>query len=130
MNILYVCSERGQEHMSDQQRQPPQWSPQQPSQQLPYGQQQSFYTHPTQAHPGQFHQPPYNSFPPQQKRPGVWGWYKTRTRKIKLSIGCATILAILLCFACIGSAIGSGHLAATPTPIATTSHAAAIIPSP
>src|SRR5216684_7074694 len=112
--------------MSDQQGQPPQWPPQQPFQEPPYGQQQSFYTQPTQASKGQFQQPPYNSFPPRQKRPGLWGWYKTRTRKIKLSIGCAAILAILLCFACIGSAIGSGHLAATPTLTATTGHAAII----
>jgi len=116
--------------MSDQQGQPPQWPPQQPFQQLPYGQQQSFYTQPTQAHPGQVQQPPYNSFPPQQNRPGLWGWYKTRTRKIKLSIGCGIVLAILLLFSCIGSAIGIGNLAATPTPTATTSHAAAIIQSP
>jgi len=113
--------------MSDQEGQPPQWPPQ-----PPYGEQQSFSTQPTQPYPGQFQQPPYNNFPPQQKRKGVWGWYKTRTRKIKLGIGCGIILAILLCFACIGTAIGVGNIAATqtPTPTATTAHAAAIIQSP
>ena len=128
MNILYVCSERGQEHMSNWQEQTPQWPPQQPFQQPPDGQQQSFYTQPTQA--GQFQQTPYNGIPPQQKRQGLWRWYKTRTRKIKLSIGCGIILAVLLTFSCIGSAIGIGNLASTPTPTATTSHAAAVIQSP
>ncbi len=82
--------------MSDQQGQTPQWPPQQPFQQPPYRQQQSSYTQPTQAHPGQFQQPPYNSFPPQQKRQGLWGWYNPRTRTVKLSLGCAAILAMLL----------------------------------
>jgi Protein of unknown function (DUF3761) len=113
--------------MSDQEGQPPQWPPQ-----PPYEEQQSFYTQPTQPYPGQFPRPPYNSFPPQQKRKGVWGWYKSRTRKIKLGIGCGIILALLLCFACIGTAIGVGNLAATqtPTPTASTAHAAAVIQRP
>ncbi len=109
--------------MSDQQGQPPQWSPQQQYQQP------SFYNQPTQASPGQFQPSPYSNFPPPRKRPGLWGWYKTRTRKMKIGLGCGTIIAILLFFACIGTAIGSNNLAAppTPTPTATLGQAAVII---
>ena len=132
--------------MNDQQGQPPQWVPQNPYQQPPYGQppygqpqyqSPSFYNQPTQVNSGQLQQSPYNSFQPPRKRTGLWGWYKSRTRKMKLGLGCGTILAVLLFFSCIGSAIGSGNLAPTPTPTATSGQAAVIssptpthIPSP
>jgi hypothetical protein len=96
-------------------QQPP-WQPQQsPNNQPQWGQQssqyqQSFYNQPTQATPGQFQQPSYNNFPPPRK-PGLWTWYKSQTRKVKLSIGCGTILALLLFFSCIGTAVGRANLA-------------------
>jgi hypothetical protein len=97
-------------------QQPP-WQPQQlPNNQPQWGQQvppqypQSFYNQPTQATPGQFQQPSHNNFPPPRK-PGLWTWYKSRTRKVKLSIGCGTILALLLFFSCIGTAVGRANLA-------------------
>jgi hypothetical protein len=96
-------------------QQPP-WQPQQPpnnqpqwSQQVPPQYQQSFYNQPTQATPGQFQQTSYNNFPPPRK-PGLWTWFKSRTRNVKLSIGCGTILALLLFFSCIGIAIGRVNL--------------------
>lgn len=103
----------------------PQWDQQVP----PY--QQSFYTQPTQAAPGQFQQPPFTNFPPQRNQSGIWKWYTSRTTKVKLSIGCGAILALLLFFACIGTAVGSVNLAtqATPTPTIP-SHQAALLVSP
>jgi hypothetical protein len=111
-------------------QQPP-WQPQHPSNNQPQWQQQpplhpqSFYNQPTQATPGQSPQPSYNNFPPPRK-PGLWQWYKSRTKKVKLSIGYGTILAVLLFFSCIGIAVGSVHLAtqSTPTPTTTNNQAA------
>jgi hypothetical protein len=117
-------------------QQPP-WQPQQPSnnqpqwdrQPPPY--QQSFYNQQTQATPGQFQRPPYNNYPPPRRQSGLWQWYKSRTKKVKLSIGCGTILAILLFFSCIGTAIGSVNLATQSTPTPTTPpQQAAILVSP
>jgi hypothetical protein len=118
-------------------QQPP-WQPnqspnmQQPydqSQRQPHYQQPSFYNQPTQGSPGQFQQAPFPNFPPPQQRTGCWSWYKTRTRNAKIGLGCGTILALLLFFSCIGSAIGSGNLAThiTPTPTSTSGQAAIII---
>ena len=87
------------------------WPPQQPSSnqqrwgQQPPQYQHSFYNQPTQAIPGQFNQFPYHNFPP-QRRPGLRTWYRSRTRKVKLSLVCGTILALLLFFSCIGTAVG------------------------
>jgi hypothetical protein len=97
--------------MSGQQGQTPQWPPQQP-----YRQQSS---------PGQFQRPP-NSTDPSRNR-GLRGWYASKTRKVKLGLGCGTLIAVLLLFSCIGSAIGSNNLASTPTPTATSGQAALII---
>src|SRR5437879_4101085 len=103
----------------------PQWGQQPP----PY--QQSFYTQPTQATPGQFQQPPYNNFPPPRRQSGIWQWYKSRTRKVKISIGCGSILALLLFFSCIGTAVGSVNLATQSTPTPTTPpQQAALLVSP
>jgi len=50
---------------------------------------------------------------------------------VKLSIGCGTILALLLFFSCIGTAVGSVNLATQSTPTPTTpNNQAAILVSP
>src|SRR5437867_1411662 len=88
------------------------WQPQQLSNNQPqWGQQppqnqQSFYNQPTQATPGQFQRPPFNNFPP-RRQSGIWQWYMSRTKKVKFTIGCGMILAVLLLFSCIGTAVGS-----------------------
>jgi len=104
-------------------QQPP-WQPQKPSNnqpqwgQLPPRYQHSFYNQPTQANPGQFYQSPYNNFPSPRK-PGLWTWYKSQTTKVKLFLVCGTILALLLFFSCIGTAVGKVNFV-------TLSHQAAI----
>jgi hypothetical protein len=122
-------------------QQPP-WPPQEPrkGQQL-YGQQEwkqhlpphqlSLYNHLSQATPGQFQRLPNNYFPPLRRQSGIWQWYKSRTKKGKLSIGCGAILAVLLFFSCIGTAVGSVNLATQSTPSPTPpSNQAAILTSP
>ncbi len=85
----------------------------------------------SQQQPGQFQRPPYNNFPPPRRQSGIWIWYKSRTKKVKLSIGCGTILALLLFFSCIGTAVGSVNLATQSTPTPTTpNNQAAILVSP
>ncbi len=122
-------------------QQPPLQPQEPPYGQQPFGQQQwdqqasqyqpSFYNQPTQPAPEQFQQPPFNNFPPQRRPSGIWQWYKSRTRRVKISIGCGTILAVLLLFACIGTAVGSVNLATQSTPTPTTPpHQAAILVSP
>lgn len=85
---------------------------------------------PYQQQPGQFQRPPYNNFPPLRRQTGIWQWYKSRTKKVKLSIGCGTILALLLFFSCIGTAIGSVNLAtqSTPTPTSPSNQVAVTSP--
>ncbi len=113
-------------------QQPP-WQPQQPSTghpqqgQQPPQYQPSLYHQPSQATPGQFQRPPYNNFPPPKRQSGIWQWYTSRTKKVKLSIGCGTIIAVLLFFSCIGSAVGSLNLVSTPTPTPTAAQAAVIV---
>ncbi len=103
------------------------WPPQQPSSnqqrwgQQPPQYQHSFYNQPTQAIPGQFNQFLYHNFPP-QRRPGLRTWYRSRTRKVKLSLVCGTILALLLFFSCIGTAVGKVNFT-------TLSHQAGIVVS-
>jgi hypothetical protein len=122
-------------------QQPP-WQPQEPFDgQQAFGQQQwkqhippdqsSFLNQPTQARPGQFQQSPNYNYPPPRRQTGIWQWYKSRTKKVKLSIGCGTILAVLLFFSCIGTAVGSVNLATQSTPTPTTpSQQAALLVSP
>ncbi|SRR6266487_2105324 len=120
-------------------QQPP-WQPQEPPKgQRVLGQQEwkqhlppyqlSLYNQLSQATPGQFQRPPHNIFPPPRRQSGIWQWYKSRTKKVKLSIGCGAILAVLLFFSCIGTAVGSVNLATqtTPTPTATTNQAAILM---
>jgi hypothetical protein len=93
--------------------------------------QSSFHNQPTQARPGQFQRPPNYNYPPPRRQTGIWQWYKSRTKKVKLSIGCGAILAVLLFFSCIGTAVGSVNLATQSTPTPTTPpQQAAIFVSP
>jgi hypothetical protein len=104
-------------------QQPP-WQPQQPPQ---WGQQ----IPPYQQQPGQFQRPHYNNYPPPRRQTEIWQWYKSRTKKVKLSIGCGAILAVLLFFSCIGTAVGSVNLATQSTPTPTTpNNQAALLVSP
>jgi hypothetical protein len=70
--------------------------------------------------PGQF-QPPHVHNPQQRtgarnRKPGVWHWYKTRTRGAQFLLVCAAIIAILLFYALANAAVGNGN---TTTPQAT-----------
>jgi hypothetical protein len=79
---------------------------------------------PTSSVQWSFHQfPNHSQTPLHQSGNGgnVWDWYKTRTRKMKIGLGCGTIIAVLLFFSSIGLAFGSSNLA-TPTPTASPSH--------
>ncbi len=123
-------------------KQPPPQQPQEPpKRQRVLGQQQwkqhlppyqlALYNQLSQAVPGQFKRPPNNNYPPQRRQWGLWQWYKSRTKKVKLSIGCGMILAVLLLFSCIGTAVGSVNLATQSTPSPTPpAHQAAILMSP
>jgi len=101
-------------------QQPP-WQPQEPfdGQHL-YGQQQW----------KQHLRPPPNLFPPPKRPSGIMQWYQSRTKKMKLVIGCGAILALLLFFSCIGTAVGSVHLATPSAPTPTTSTNQAAVTSP
>src|SRR6266702_8361304 len=123
-------------------KQPPPRLPQEPpKRQRVLGQQQwkqhlppyqlALYNQLSQAVPGQFKRPPNNNYPPQRRQWGLWQWYKSRTKKVKLSIGCGMILAVLLLFSCIGTAVGSVNLATQSTPSPTPpAHQAALLLSP
>ncbi len=108
-------------------KQPPPRQPQEPpKRQRVLGQQQwkqhlppyqlALYNQLSQASPGQFKRPAFNNFPPPKRRSGLWQWYTSRTKKVKLSIGCGMILAVLLFFSCIGTAVRSVNLATQSTP--------------
>jgi hypothetical protein len=87
------------------------------------------YYQPPIPQPGQFQQiARTNNAPPSSgnNRRTIWQWYKTRTPGMKLSLGCGTLIAVLLLFSCIGSAVGSSNLASTPTPTPTAAQAAVI----
>jgi hypothetical protein len=88
----------------------------------------SFYTQPTQQASGQFQQPPAGNFPPPRRPSGIWQWYTSRTKKVKLSIGCSAILALLLFSVCIGAAVASVNLAPPSAPTPTTQANQAAIP--
>ncbi len=123
-------------------KQPPPRQPQEPpKRQRVLGQQQwkqhlppyqlALYNQLSQAPPGQFKRPAFNNFPPPKRRSGLWQWYTSRTKKVKLSIGCGMILAVLLFFSCIGTAVRSVNLATQSTPSPTPpAHQAAILMSP
>lgn len=105
--------------MNEQQGQQPDWSEQPPWQpQQPYFHPSYYDTQQTQAHPGYYLHSPSRNLSPARRQSGIWQWYKSRTSKMKLAIGCGTILALLLFFSCIGTTVGMVNLAiqATPTP--------------
>jgi len=73
--------------------------------------------------PGQFQPPLANTPQPTMQtsgnRRGVWQWYKTRTRKIQVSLGCTAVIAVVVFCSLVSAARGSGNTApptATPTP--------------
>jgi hypothetical protein len=90
--------------------------------------QQSWYNQSTQATPGQFQRPPSHNFQPPRRQSGLWQWYTSRTTKVKLSIGCGMILALLLFFSCIGTAVGIVNLATQSTPTPPTNQAGVTSP--
>jgi len=91
------------------------------------------YYQPPIPQPGQFQQSSNTNIaplPPSNSQRNIWQWYKTRTPGIKVSLGCGALIAVLLFFSCIGSAIGSRNLASQPSPTPTTGQAAVINSSP
>src|SRR5260370_21673125 len=90
--------------------QKPPWQSNQP----PYGQQPPWYNQPTQLSPGQFQQPPYNPPPP-----GFVEWLKTRTRGVKIGLGCGTLVVIILFFSLVNAILfansSTSATQATPT---------------
>ena len=86
------------------------------------------YYQPPIPQPGQFH-PGMSPYQPALRgtRRNLWQWYKRRTRRVKLGIGCGALIVALLFFSCIGSAIGSSNIASIPpTPTPTTEQAAVL----
>jgi hypothetical protein len=121
--------------------QQPSWQPQEPPDgQQVFGQQEwkqdlpayqlSLYNQLSQATPGQFQRPPNANVPPPRRQSGIWKWYTSRTKKVKLSIGCSVILALLLFFSYIGTAVGSVHHVTPSAPTPTTGHNQAAVTSP
>lgn len=120
-------------------QEPPRQSQEPPNGQQLYGQQQwkqhlppdpqSRSNQQTQATPGQFQHLPHTYFPPLKRQSGMWQWYTSRTKKVKVSIGCGAILGVLLFFLCIGTAVGSVNLAtqSTPTPTSPPQQAAILV---
>ncbi len=70
---------------------------------------------------GPYQQPPYplyNVPPPQQRRRGLWPWYKRQTGLAKVGLGCGLIVAILLLCTCSLAAFASRlpPVPASPSP--------------
>jgi hypothetical protein len=111
-----------------------------PNRQRVYGQQEwkqdlpssqlSLYHQLSQAKPGQFQRPPTPDVPPPRRQSSIWRWYTSRTKKVKLSIVCSVILAFLVFFSCIGTAVGSVHHATPSAPTHTTGHNQTAVTSP
>lgn len=122
-------------------QQPP-WQPHEPLyRQQHFGRQQSgyhvppyrpsLYNRPAQEAPRPFKRLRLTTLPPPKRQPGLWQWYKSQTKQVKLSIGCGMTLAVLLFFACIGTAVGSINLATPATQTLTIpSQQAALLDSP
>ena len=79
--------------------------------------------------PGQFQQfATTNSAPssPSSNKRGIWQWYKARSRRMRISLGCGTLIAVILFFSIVSAAAGRGN---TATPAATSTPAQqAVIP--
>src|SRR5258708_19518479 len=54
-----------------------------------------------------------NQHPQHQKQRTPWQWYRSRTRKIKLSLICGAFTAVLLFGLCVNVAMGRGSSSAT-----------------
>ena len=106
--------------MNTSPNQPPQWNT---PQRVPY------------QPPQRNNQPPYPPYPlppSQQRRSGLWSWYKRQTRGAKIGIGCAVIIGLLLFCSCVSAALGSNtaKTTATATPTIASSAAPAAVSSP
>ena len=99
-------------------QQPPDPYSQYPQQQ---GQQPPFQPPPT---PGQFQYPPPPPTVPPESPSGFRNWFRTRSRKTKLGLGCGTIIAALLLCICAATVYGSSTLGTRVTPTPTTGHVA------
>ncbi len=75
--------------------------------------------------PRRFQYPPLY-YTAQRRRSDLWQWYRTRTRNMKIGIGCGAIMAVLLFFSCIIAASASITGTLMPTPTATPIRAAVI----
>jgi hypothetical protein len=92
-----------------------------------YPQHNNSQTLPNNAYrPGLFQQPPYPPYtvPPQQRKRGLWLWYKRQTGFAKVGLGCGLIVGVLLLCTCSLTAIGSTlppvPASSSPQTIATT----------
>src|SRR5258708_6148773 len=61
---------------------------------------------------------------PGSNKRGMVQWYKTRSRRMKISLGCGTLIAVVLFFFIVSAAIGSGN---TATPPATSTPAQQVV---
>ena len=114
-------------------------SPEPPGGQRVYGQQEwkqdlppsqlSLYNQLSQTNPGQFQRLTTTNAPPPRRQSGIWQWYTSRTKKVKLSIVCSVILALLLFFSTIGTVVGSDHHATPSARTPTRAHNQAAVTS-
>lgn len=114
--------------MNDPYGQPELWNENQPYSQSQRGQrvtqyqQPKGYNQPLQALSGQFQCSSSNNIP-LSKKSDLRKWYNSRTKKVKYSLGCGLIFALLMMISCIATAtciitaIGSSNLASLSTPI-------------
>lgn len=121
--------------------QEPPWQPrEQPDGQRLLGQQQwkqdlppsqlAVYNQLSLSTPDDFQGPSLNNVAPPKRPSGIWQWYQSRTKKVKLSIVCGMILAMLLFFSCIAAAVESVNPGTQPAPTPTIStHQAALVMS-
>ena len=78
--------------------------------------------------PGQFNQSAsMSNLSPRGRKRGMWGWYQTKSRKTKVGIGCGTLIALIVFFSLIGTAIGSTNTTTPPTPTPTNKQAAVVV---
>ena len=91
-------------------------------------QSQQYSDHRPPLTPRQFQYPPL-IYTPRRRRSALWQWYRTRTRNMKISIGCGAIMAVLLFFSCVIAVSASITGSLMPKPTAT-SVPAVVIASP
>jgi hypothetical protein len=99
-----------------------------PQFQQPHNAPTSSYTQPPST-PGQFqYPPPYNYNQPPKRASGFRHWFRTRSRRTKIGLGCGTIIAALLLCICAASVYGSTTVGTIPTPTPTTGHVTILNP--